>query len=402
MEAQLKERDCPPTQKNSPHWSHWCWLGNQIVRHHQSDWQIKEECHDRAHLEKTLVQLEQIRQEYIHKAASAQGRRKQDFEQGVRDKDEQIEYVRQRLEVLDRPAESIETVEPEETAMPKPVSVEIVEFEELSESEERDRHHLERRVERAVFEAGKALRELRDRQLYRSTHKSFEQYIKDRFGYSRYTAYNRIAAADVFDTLLTNGLQILPTKERQTRAIATLKDPDLQCEAWQLSVDEADGKVPSNRIVKDVVQRIRERTPVPNPNQVGEVCQILARDNPDLKGKGGCWCIVSQVHDWGCTVSTWDAEYQVRLEHLKSLDYSQEERQQIESLGVRMTLLHETGRLDEAALWVLKGLGKLTRPYLIPLEEKLLRVLESEYGVIVELVNPMSPCLLSRRCVEKI
>ena len=49
MEAQIKERDCPPTQKNSPHWSHWYWLGNQIVRHHQSDWEIKEECHDRAH-----------------------------------------------------------------------------------------------------------------------------------------------------------------------------------------------------------------------------------------------------------------------------------------------------------------------------------------------------------------
>ncbi|MHC5779387.1 hypothetical protein [Nostoc sp.] len=37
----------------------------------------------------------------------------------------------------------------------------------MTEEEQRDRLHLEPRVERAVFEAGKALMELRDRRLYR-------------------------------------------------------------------------------------------------------------------------------------------------------------------------------------------------------------------------------------------
>ena len=297
--------------------------------------------------------------------------------------------------------------------MPESVAVEVVE--ELSESEERDRLYLERRVERAVFDGARALRELRDRRLYRSTHSTFEEYCQERFGYKRRHSYQLIDAANVVDNLMAtedekmcaNGAQnetgssstssadllseeeagsketkiILPTSERQVRDIAKLS-PEQQREVWQQAVAEAGGKVPSNRIVKDVVQRIREKTPVPNPYRVGEVCQIIALDNPDLKRKGGCWCIVSQVHQWGCTVNTWDVEAQVRLEHLKSLDYSQEERQQMESRGVRMTQLHETGRLDEAALWVLKGLGKLTRPYLIPLEEKLLRVLESEYGLV--------------------
>nr|WP_322667302.1 hypothetical protein [Dendronalium sp. ChiSLP03b]MDZ8209558.1 hypothetical protein [Dendronalium sp. ChiSLP03b] len=44
----------------------------------------------------------------------------------------------------------------------------------LTEDEQRDRLHLERKVERAFFEAGKALMELRDRRLYRATHKTFE------------------------------------------------------------------------------------------------------------------------------------------------------------------------------------------------------------------------------------
>jgi hypothetical protein len=61
------------------------------------------------------------------------------------------------------------TQKPQETIVP-----ELVEFEALSHDEQRDRLHLERKVERAFYEAGKALQELRDRRLYRSTHKNFE------------------------------------------------------------------------------------------------------------------------------------------------------------------------------------------------------------------------------------
>ena len=49
-------------------------------------------------------------------------------------------------------------------------------------------------------------------------------------------------------------------------------------------------------------------------------------------------------------------------------------------LGVRMTALDECGELDEAAIWLLRGLEKLNRP-LNSLEDKLLRVLEAEYLV---------------------
>ncbi|WP_229485591.1 hypothetical protein [Nostoc favosum] len=65
------------------------------------------------------------------------------------------------------------------------ITVTAVEVPELTEEEQRDRLHLERRVERAFFEAGKALTELRDRRLYRSTHKTFEEYCRDRFAHSR-------------------------------------------------------------------------------------------------------------------------------------------------------------------------------------------------------------------------
>jgi hypothetical protein len=81
------------------------------------------------------------------------------------------------------------------------IDVTAVEVPELTEEEQRDRLHLERRVERAFFEAGKALSELRDRRLYRSTHSTFEEYCKDRFGFERRHPYRLIEAAGVIDNL---------------------------------------------------------------------------------------------------------------------------------------------------------------------------------------------------------
>ncbi|WP_375514623.1 hypothetical protein [uncultured Nostoc sp.] len=225
------------------------------------------------------------------------------------------------------------------------ITVTAVEIPELTEEEQRDRLHLERKVERAFFEAGKALTELRDRRLYRSTHKTFEEYCRvrpwrwrsHRFGHSRQQSNYLIAAAGVYENLTTigcqnvvnenlatNGSQILPTSERQVRPMTKL-EPQEQQEVWLRAVELAGGKVPTGRIVKDVVQRIIERTQVPNTYQLGEVCQILAKDNPELRGKGGCWGIVSAVNDFSCTVKVWDGEHTIGLQHLKSFNYLPQE-----------------------------------------------------------------------------
>ena len=251
----------------------------------------------------------------------------------------------------------------------------------LTVEEESDRNSLERKVERAFYEAGMALMQLRDRRLYRTTHPTFEDYCRDRFNYTRRRPYQLIEAAIVYDNLIDKCakiLHILPTKESQAQPLSQL-DPQEQPLAWEIAVEEAGGKVPTGRIVKDVVQRIKDKERPPIALKVGEVCQIIAKGNPELRGKSGCWCIVSEVYEFSCLVATWDSEYTLRPEHLKSLEYSPDECRQMENLGVRMTLLHQTGKLDEAALWILNGLAKLKTPYLTILEEKLLTLLEAFY-----------------------
>ncbi|QFS49604.1 hypothetical protein [Nostoc sphaeroides] len=270
------------------------------------------------------------------------------------------------------------------------ISVEVVEIEELSKQEESDRNLLERKVERAFFEAGKALMELRDRRLYRSTHKTFEDYCRDRFGHSRQKSNYLIAAADVYenltticcqnfgiDDLTTNSSQILPTSEGQVRPMTKL-EPQEQWEVWQTAVEVAGGKVPSGRVVKDVIEQIMERTQVPNTYQLGEVCQILVKDNPELRGKGGCWGIVSAVNEFSCTLRAWNGEYTIGLQHLKSYNYLPAECEQMQVICDRISQVYSDS-LEETVKSLLQLLGKVNRPYLTVVEEKLLSVLESEY-----------------------
>ena len=275
------------------------------------------------------------------------------------------------------------------------ITISAVEVEELSEEEQRDRLHLERRVERAVFEAGKALAELRDRRLYRSTHGTFEEYCKDRFGFERRHPYRLIEASAVFDNLMkmcpnwtqneddpdtvhSEQRQILPTAEGQVRPITKL-EPQEQWEVWQTAVELAGGKVPTGRIVKDVVQRIMERTKVPNTYQIGEVCQILVKDNPDLRGKGGCWAIVSAVNEFSCTVRMWDGEYTVGLQHMKSFNYLPAECEQMQVICDRINRVY-SGGLEESVQRFLESLGRLNRAYLTALYQIIVKLHESVKG----------------------
>ncbi|MBD2739943.1 hypothetical protein H6H03_40025 [Nostoc paludosum FACHB-159] len=184
------------------------------------------------------------------------------------------------------------------------------------------------------------------------------------------------------EDLTTNGTQILPTSEGQVRPMTNL-EPQKQWEVWQTAVEVAGGKVPSGRVVKDVIERIMERTKAPNPYCVGEVCQILVKDNPELRGKGGCWCIISHVSEFSCTVKMWDGEYTVRIDHLKSLNYLPAECEQMRVICDRIHRLRDSGNLEAPVEAVLECLGELKRPYLTEFEEELLSFIEAKCSLRV-------------------
>ena len=131
---------------------------------------------------------------------------------------------------------------------------------ELSTEEQSDRDRLELTIERAFYEAGKALKEISNRRLFRSTHKTFDEYCRERFGFGRDAANLKINAAEVYDNIKRfrpdEATSIpLPTNENQLRFIAKAKlPPEVQYKVWETAAEVARG-LPSGRVVKDIVEQ---------------------------------------------------------------------------------------------------------------------------------------------------
>ncbi len=182
----------------------------------------------------------------------------------------------------------------------------------LSEAEKAERDNLEHTVEQAFYVAGRALKILRDKRLYRETHSTFEAYLRDRFDFTKRTAYYLIDAAEVVNNLkaghslvesmssevfsdvyiaLPDGdtesllkseqivhsnksTNVLPTKESQCRPLAKLP-PERQREVWCKAVELAGGKkVPSARLVKKAITEINS---IENPIETNTNKEVKPR-----------------------------------------------------------------------------------------------------------------------------
>ncbi|PSB02396.1 hypothetical protein C7B64_13490 [Merismopedia glauca CCAP 1448/3] len=255
---------------------------------------------------------------------------------------------------------------------------------ELSDDEAQERQRLERKVERAFYEAGSALRELRDLRLYRSTHKTFEAYCQDTFGFTRDSAYLKIGAAGVFENLNqllpTNCRQILPTNENQLRYLVKAKfSPVEQVEVWQQAVEQAGGKVPPARIVKNVVNRKSAKNPLTTKDFClpGDVFVLTKLVEGERKYNGG-WAIAVEAREFTVVVDVHDGTLIVKPENLNPINLPVAKHQLPVTLK-RIRRLRAHGLLDRGAYTVLESLGK--QIYLTEVEEGLLSYLENHYGV---------------------
>lgn len=122
----------------------------------------------------------------------------------------------------------------------------------------------EQRIERGLktfIDVGQALAEIRDSRLYKGTHDTFEDYCRERWGFSRQRAQQFTAAAELATTMVDTGLPE-PTNERQTRALAAVPEPE-RAEVWREAVDRTDGK-PTAKVVSEIAkERTAPETPEP-------------------------------------------------------------------------------------------------------------------------------------------
>jgi hypothetical protein len=119
----------------------------------------------------------------------------------------------------------------------------------------------------AFYEVGKALMEIRDKELYKlkngGDYQTFESYCKGVWDMTRMYAHYLISSASVVENV-NHGLQI-PTSERQARPLSHL-EPDQQREAWQQAVSTApDGKVTAAHVTKIVKSMTTKETVIEIP-----------------------------------------------------------------------------------------------------------------------------------------
>jgi hypothetical protein len=111
-------------------------------------------------------------------------------------------------------------------------------------------------IEKLASIGDASLKVLRDRRLYRTTHKTFEDYCQARFGFKRAYANFRIAFTDVLEDLATRVAK-LPATEYQARPLTKLPTPELQAQAWERAQANSGQEQPSASKVSEAVNAIQ-------------------------------------------------------------------------------------------------------------------------------------------------
>jgi hypothetical protein len=118
---------------------------------------------------------------------------------------------------------------------------------------------LEQIVDRGLktfVEVGQALSEIRDSRLYRATHRTFEDYCRDRWGFSRQRGLQLIDAAEMTTIVVTAGLPA-PANEAQAREMGRLSgDEEAIIATWREANVEAErcgDKGPTAKLLRSVI-----------------------------------------------------------------------------------------------------------------------------------------------------
>jgi len=204
----------------------------------------------------------------------------------------------------------------------------------------------------------------------------------------RIYAHYLINAATVVDNLSPKRSQfvnILPTNESQCRPLIPL-EPEKQPQVWQEAVEEAGGKVPSARIVKDVVlrhkkdivQRLKEKNPSPPEFAEGDVVEIRATKHSPVRPFDGMWAVVEHVGSYSCTVRISIAREIQHCQEGEMKKIEDEYAEDIKAVGERIAALAELELepVDYAILEVLQRSKCFT-----PRQMLLLERTERDYGL---------------------
>lgn len=127
----------------------------------------------------------------------------------------------------------------------------------LSATERQELARHEATIERGMqtfMEVGQALAAIKAGKLYRETHRSWEQYVRDRWEFDQSYAHRLIEAVSVVENVTPLG-GVLPANEAQARPLVTLP-PDEQQETWRRVQERANGDKITGKIVAETAREV--------------------------------------------------------------------------------------------------------------------------------------------------
>ena len=159
----------------------------------------------------------------------------------------------------------------------------------LTTREQRELGRAERTIARGLksfLAVGMALKEIRDKRLYRQQYDTFEEYCARRWELSRPRAYQLCPASEVVTHLSTKvDTKLLPESEAQTRPLTRLKEPAQWRRAWQAAVRlaAAEKRPVTARDTEEAVQRLNGEGRIEPARRDGEpIFNCIQGTNADL------------------------------------------------------------------------------------------------------------------------
>jgi len=150
---------------------------------------------------------------------------------------------------------------------PSPTDMVVGTATKLSTDEALELERCETIIERGLktfLEVGTALAQVRDLRLYRGEYDTFEAYCDERWGLKRQRAYELMDAANVVRQMSEISDIPAPERESHAAALAQLKDPAQQRQAWEVARQRAHDL--GKRITAGLVQAVvREMVASPVP-----------------------------------------------------------------------------------------------------------------------------------------
>ncbi len=174
------------------------------------------------------------------------------------------------------------------TSKPKVIDV-------LSVVERRSLESLEKVIESGVesfLATGSAMKEIRDQRLYREGHRTFESYLKTKWGFDRSYAHRLIDASDVKKDLLPMGNKNPKvgeiTTERQLRELASVPHESLE-DVIEKAAEIAGDAPLTAKVLKEAREQVLEPT---EPTAEEPACEdVEPEPEPEPEPVGPLQCV---------------------------------------------------------------------------------------------------------------